>query len=56
MPMTIPILGAITTAHIEENSKVVDLTDDEMAQIDVTLAKFTPAGSRYPGNIPVHAW
>lgn len=53
MPLIIPIPGATTIARVEENSKLVDLTDDEMAQIDVTLAKFTPAGSRYPDSIPV---
>lgn len=53
MPRIIPIPGATTIARVEENSKVVDLTDDEMAQIDATLAKVTPAGSRYPDNIPV---
>jgi len=38
-------------ARLEENSKLIDITDEEMAQIDATviiLAKFTPAGERYP--------
>ena len=48
MPVIIPIPGATTAARVEENSKLVDLTDDEMAQIDATLAKFTTAGARYP--------
>lgn len=53
MPSIIPIPGATTITRVEENSKVIDLTDNEMAQIDATLARFTPAGSRYPDNIPV---
>lgn len=53
MPTIIPIPGASTAERVEENSKLVDLTYEEMAQIDATLAKFTPAGDRYPTTIPV---
>ncbi|ROW02517.1 hypothetical protein VMCG_06116 [Cytospora schulzeri] len=52
MPTIIPIPGATTAERVEENSKVVDITDEEMAQIDVILAKFTTAGERYPGIFP----
>lgn len=48
MPTIIPIPGATTVARVEENSKQIDITDEEMAQIDAILAKFTPAGERYP--------
>ena len=48
MPTIIPIPGATTVARVEENSKLIDITDEEMAQIDAILAKFTPAGDRYP--------
>ena len=48
MPTIIPIPGSTTVERVEENSKLVDITDDEMAQIDAILAKFTPAGGRYP--------
>lgn len=51
MPTIIPIPGATTAARVEENSKLVDITDEEMAQIDAILAKFTPAGERYPDAI-----
>ena len=54
MPTIIPIPGATTAARVEENSKVVDITDEEMAQIDTILAKFTPAGGRYPDVIPTN--
>ncbi|KAI1771468.1 voltage-gated shaker-like K+ channel, subunit [Hypoxylon cercidicola] len=53
MPAIIPIPGATTAERVEENTKVIDLTDEEMAQIDATLAKFTPAGARYPDSIPM---
>jgi len=54
MPLIIPIPGATTEARVEENSKLVDITDDEMAQIDAILAKFTPAGERYPSIFPTN--
>ena len=54
MPVIIPIPGATTAARVEENSKLIEITDDEMAQIDATLAKFTPAGTRYPDFIPTN--
>jgi pyridoxine 4-dehydrogenase len=53
MPSIIPIPGATTAERVEENSKLIDLTDEEMAQIDATLAKFTTSGKRYPDGFPV---
>ncbi|KAI8955312.1 voltage-gated shaker-like K+ channel, subunit [Xylaria longipes] len=47
MPTIIPIPGSTTVERVNENTKVVDLTDDEMAQINAVLADFTPAGGRY---------
>ncbi|KAI1083639.1 putative aldo/keto reductase [Whalleya microplaca] len=47
MPTIIPIPGSTTVARVEENSKLIDLTDEDMAQIDTILANFTPAGGRY---------
>ncbi|RYP81712.1 hypothetical protein DL769_001862 [Monosporascus sp. CRB-8-3] len=54
MPTIIPIPGATTVARVEENMKEIDITDEEMAEIDATLAKFTPAGNRYPDWVPVN--
>lgn len=54
MPTIIPIPGATTAERVEENGKVVDISDEEMAQIDATLAKFTAAGERYPSSIPTN--
>ena len=54
MPTIIPIPGATTVARVEENSKAIDITDEEMAEIDAILAKFTPAGERYPDAIPTN--
>ncbi|KAI1409323.1 Aldo/keto reductase [Hypoxylon sp. FL1857] len=54
MPTIIPIPGATTAARVEENSKLFELTDEEMAEIDATLAKFTPSGERYPAQVPTN--
>ncbi|KAL4749343.1 hypothetical protein BDW72DRAFT_178422 [Aspergillus terricola var. indicus] len=54
MPTIIPIPGATTVARVEENSKVVELTDSEMEEIDAILAKFEPVGERYPAGVPIH--
>ncbi|KAK4110181.1 Aldo/keto reductase [Canariomyces notabilis] len=51
MPVIIPIPGATTVERVVENSRLVDISDDEMAQIDQILAKFKPAGERYPDAI-----
>ncbi|KAI1631683.1 pyridoxal reductase [Biscogniauxia mediterranea] len=53
MPTIIPIPGATTAERVEENSREVELTDEDMAAIDATLAKFTTAGKRYPDFIAV---
>ncbi|KAI0169686.1 Aldo/keto reductase [Hypoxylon sp. FL1284] len=54
MPDIVPIPGATTADRVRENCKLVDLSDDDMAQIDATLAKFTPAGARYPDSVPTN--
>ncbi|KAL4991866.1 NADP-dependent oxidoreductase domain-containing protein [Aspergillus falconensis] len=54
MPTIIPIPGATTVARVEENSKLVELSDSEMEEIDAILAKFEPVGERYPEGVPTH--
>ncbi|RYP10566.1 hypothetical protein DL765_008070 [Monosporascus sp. GIB2] len=54
MTTIIPMPGATTTARVKDNSKQIDVTDEETEQIDVNLAKFTAAGERYPASIPVN--
>ncbi|EFR03679.1 pyridoxal reductase [Nannizzia gypsea CBS 118893] len=48
MPTIIPTPGATTAERTKENATLIDLTDEEMAEIDATLARFTTAGDRYP--------
>lgn len=54
MPTIIPIPGSTTVARAEENSTLVDITDEEMSEIDAILAKFEVAGGRYPDHIPTN--
>ncbi|KAI9372259.1 NADP-dependent oxidoreductase domain-containing protein [Aspergillus egyptiacus] len=53
MPTIIPLPGATTVARVEENSTVVELTDEEMAEIDTILEECTVVGDRYPAHVPV---
>ncbi|KAK2610512.1 hypothetical protein N8I77_003937 [Diaporthe amygdali] len=54
MPTIIPIPGATTAARVSENSKLVDLTDEEMNVIDEILEKMEVKGSRYPDYVPTN--
>ncbi|KAJ0107874.1 hypothetical protein J7T55_007086 [Diaporthe amygdali] len=54
MPTIIPIPGATTAARVNENSKLVDLTDEEMNVIDEILEKMEVKGSRYPDYVPTN--
>ncbi|KAK2027109.1 aldo/keto reductase [Colletotrichum zoysiae] len=54
MPEIIPIPGATTAERVNENAKLVELTDEEMGEIDATLAKFEVVGGRYPDGAPVN--
>jgi len=50
----VPIPGATRTEAVKENSRVVDITDAELGEIDATLAKFEIKGARYPDYIPIN--
>jgi pyridoxine 4-dehydrogenase len=54
MPTIIPIPGATTAERVQENTKLVELTDGEMAEIDATMAKFEVQGGRYPEGAAVN--
>jgi pyridoxine 4-dehydrogenase len=53
MPVIIPIPGATTVERVEENSKLVDLTEEEFNEINATLSKFEVKGGRYPDGMPI---
>jgi pyridoxine 4-dehydrogenase len=49
----IPIPGSTTASRLAENAKVVELTSQDMAEIDSILQKFKVVGDRYPDGAPV---
>ncbi|KAI2635166.1 aldo/keto reductase [Xylaria nigripes] len=53
MPVIIPIPGATTAERVRENAKEVELTEEDMAEIDEILENFTPLGRRYEVNTPI---
>lgn len=55
MPTIIPIPGATTAERVRENSKIIDLSDAEMHEIDETLARFEVKGGRYPDGAPTNS-
>lgn len=53
MPTIIPIPGATTADRVNENSKLVELTDEEMSVVDEILDKMEVKGTRYPAGMHV---
>lgn len=53
MPTIIPIPCATTAGRVNENAKIIDLTEEEMKEIDATLSKFEVQGARYPSQVPM---
>lgn len=52
MPTIIPIPGATTVARVVENAKLVDLSLEDLGEIDATLAKFEIKGDRSLAYVP----
>ena len=50
MPTIIPIPGATTADRVKENARVVELSAEEMKEIDEILARAEIVGDRY------HSW
>ncbi|RBA09288.1 hypothetical protein FPRO05_06425 [Fusarium proliferatum] len=48
MPTIVPIPGSTKPDRIRENATIIDLTEEDLRDIDNLLASFTPAGDRYP--------
>ncbi|KID93562.1 Aldo/keto reductase, partial [Metarhizium majus ARSEF 297] len=50
MPVIIPIPGSSDPGRIKENAAIIDLTSEDMAEIDGILQGFVAAGDRYPAT------
>nr|POE71345.1 pyridoxal reductase [Quercus suber] len=51
LPTIVPIPGATTAERIEENMVDVELSSNDVKEIDAMLANFEPAGERYGGHV-----
>jgi pyridoxine 4-dehydrogenase len=51
MPKIIPIPGAASLERIRENFHVVDITDEEMDEVDTFLRDFSVSGARFSGVV-----
>lgn len=51
MPKIIPIPGASSVERVRENSTIIKLTTEDLAEIDQIVTSFTPAGKRYTEHL-----
>lgn len=54
LPVIIPIPGARTAERVRENSVLVDLSDEEMAEIRSIVSKYEIKGGRYAEGHPIN--
>lgn len=54
-PEIIPIPGARSAERVRENGAIIDLTENDLAEIDGLLAKFPIAGARVGGPMAKYA-
>lgn len=48
MPTIIPIPGSSSAERVKENATIIDLTNDDLKEIERLLASFPVTGDRYP--------
>jgi pyridoxine 4-dehydrogenase len=48
----IPIPGATTVEKVKQNAKLVELSDQDVAELDAILEGFNVLGNRYPDFVP----
>ena len=48
MPRIIPIPGASRPERVRENAVEVELSEEEMGELDKIAREFAPVGTRYP--------
>ncbi|KAK0386055.1 hypothetical protein NLU13_5892 [Sarocladium strictum] len=50
-PPIIPIPGSTTVPRVEENARVIDLSEEEMEELTTLVDGFQTAGERYPDSV-----
>lgn len=53
-PVIIPIPGTKSVERVKENSTIIDLTENELEEIDSILKSFQVSGTRYGGHLLEH--
>jgi len=56
MPVLIPIPGTVTEERLAENMKDVELSEDEMKELNDAVKKCTVHGDRYGGPVNALNW
>jgi pyridoxine 4-dehydrogenase len=51
MPRIIPIPGASKPERVRENAVEVELSDEDMVELDRIVREFSPEGLRYPEQL-----
>ncbi|KAI6351818.1 hypothetical protein MCOR25_009728 [Pyricularia grisea] len=54
LPVIIPIPGATTVERVKENSTIIDLSDEEMTEIQNMISKYEIKGGRYADGHPIN--
>lgn len=53
-PTIIPIPGSGSVARVEENTKIIELSENEMAEIQELVDNMEVAGGRYPEGMEMN--
>lgn len=56
LPAIIPIPGATTPSRIHENSKEIQLSNEDLKELDDMIKKCDVQGDRYPGELAKMQW
>ncbi|KAK4128834.1 Aldo/keto reductase [Parathielavia appendiculata] len=54
MPRIIPIPGASKPERVRENSVEIELSDEDMVELERIVKEFSPVGTRYPEHLMKH--
>lgn len=54
LPTVIPLPGSTTVERVTENSRTVEISEDEFTAINKIVRGFEVAGARYPAGVPMN--
>lgn len=53
-PAVVPVPGSTTVHRVEENGKVIKLSEAEVEEVTALVDNFETAGNRYPDYVPIN--